>query len=82
MIDNEEIRQRKGVSGDEVVTCDLCGRPISNRVKVPLNGKRAMAEPVEALSICASCLASLEQDEVPFEEGIGDAFQISRSDDR
>jgi hypothetical protein len=46
---------------------------------VALGGKPAMAEPVETLRLCASCLAALQQDEVPFEEEVGAGLQVPES---
>ena len=82
IVDNEELRQWRDVSGEEIYTCDLCGQPISHAAQMRLSGKEAMAEPVEQLSLCASCLAAVERDDVPIEEEAGDVFQVPSPDER
>ena len=75
MTDNERVFQEHEVIGEEVASCDVCGRPVPRALLVPIAGRAALAEPVEELYVCEECRIAIEQDELPFEEEIGAGLQ-------
>jgi nucleotide-binding universal stress UspA family protein len=75
MTDDEQAFQEHEVIGEEVASCDVCGRPVPRALLVPIAGKAALAEPVEELHVCETCRMAIEQEELPFEEEIGAGLQ-------
>jgi hypothetical protein len=67
-VDEETIRQQREVTGETVVTCDLCGRPVPEAETITLAGRRGLAEPVENIRVCPACRATIAREEVPFAE--------------
>lgn len=64
MVDDELVRQMRDVAGTEIVTCDVCGRPVVRGAITVVAGKPEVAEPVEELLVCPECFAAMEQGEV------------------
>lgn len=75
MVDEERILQEQEITGEEVATCDLCGRPVQRSELVKLAGVPAIAEPIEDLHVCKECWRRIEEEEVPFEEEIAARLQ-------
>jgi hypothetical protein len=75
MIDEETVGQQREVTGETVVACDFCGRPVPRSALVRIAGANGQAEPVEALHVCDDCRARIEEGDVPFDEEVSAALQ-------
>jgi hypothetical protein len=63
-MDEELIGQLREVSGDKIVTCDLCGIPTAEVTVVVLERLSPM-DPENEIRVCAACRRQLEADELP-----------------
>ena len=75
MVDEERILQKQEITGEEVATCDLCGRPVHVSALVKISGVPTIAEPIEELHVCEECWCRIEQEEVPFDAEIAARLQ-------
>ena len=66
MVDEELAGQMREISGDQVVTCDLCGQSVTETITVEIGGDPALGEPPEVYRICVDCWAEVKQGERPF----------------
>lgn len=63
-MDSEEmIGQRRYFSstGTAPLTCDRCGLPVDRAQTVVVDGRAGLAEPIEDVALCSSCLTLIEQ---------------------
>jgi ribosome-binding protein aMBF1 (putative translation factor) len=70
-MDEELIGQLREVSGDRIVTCDLCGRPTSE-VSVVVLERISPADPEAEVRVCPACRRQMEADDLPItiEDGL------------
>ena len=65
-MDEELIGQLREVTGERILTCELCGRPTAEADIVVLE-RRSPLEPEEGLRICSACKRQMEASELPVE---------------
>lgn len=71
-MDEELIGQRRDISGDAFITCDLCGLPHAAATVLVVSGRRPSGEPVDAVRACPGCRAMIDRDDAPF-DAVSDA---------
>ena len=65
-MDEELVGQQRDVSGDVLVTCDLCGKPVDMVTTVVLE-RRSSGAPDDSIRVCAACNRQIEAGELPLE---------------
>jgi hypothetical protein len=71
-VDDEHVRQRMEISGEEVLVCDRCGRPFPPRELHLLEPISPLAAVAEELRVCDACRLEVERGEVVLAEEADD----------
>lgn len=77
-MDEELIGQMRDVSGDVLVTCDLCGKPVDQMTTVVLE-RRSSGAPDDSVRVCAVCHRQIEAGELPLEPADDDLVEAAQT---
>jgi hypothetical protein len=67
MVDEELARQRMEITGEEVLVCDCCGRPMTRAELTHFEPAVGLAGPSEEFWYCPTCRLAIERGEAPLE---------------
>ena len=65
-MDEELVGQLREISGETIVACDLCGKPVDGVTVVVLE-RHSSGAPETEMRICASCRRQMDSGELPLD---------------
>jgi len=71
MVDfDETVAVKRELSGETMVVCALCHRPVASASLVAVTGSAPLGEPDDILHLCPDCEHRIATGEITFEDAV------------